>query len=236
MRMCRVLLLPVLLLVVCGCAGPASFVYSPDGESVEFKETVFPDKTVAVSPFRDFRSELFDTDSFYLYLIPLIPYGYVQYDRPEDAEMLMTVDEFHFEPGIELAQAAAFSLNKSKLFKQAMFVAGAIPCDYIFSGSVLSTYYMAKPFSYGLMSAGPFLWMIGLPAGTVTNRLALYFTLTDAKTGKVVWQYGYSGEKFRTVWLYANQGKGIAMYSELMAEAMNKAIKDLRRRLKKSRQ
>ncbi len=233
MRMSRVLLLPVLLLTVYGCTGPGSFVYPPNVENVEFKKNIFPDKTVVVKPFRDFRGELFETDSFYLYLIPLMPYGYVEYDRPEDSELMMTVDEFNFEPKVELAQAAAYSLNKSKLFKQAMFVAGPdVPSDYILSGAVLSTYYMAKPFSYGLMSAGPFLWMVGLPAGTVTNGLAVYFTLTDTKTNKIVWEYGFSGEKYRTVWLYANEGKGVAMYSELMAEAMNKAIKDLRKKLK----
>ena len=226
---------PALLLLLCACTGPGRFVYPPETpDLVSFETAIFPGRSVRVNTFRDMRGQLFDTDSFYMYMIPLMPYGYIQYDRPENAEMMMTVEKFNFAPAVELARAAAYSLKHSGAFADVLLPAGsgtdAAAADYEFNGVVISTYYMGKPFSYGLMSAGPFLWMVGLPAGNTVNRLTLYFTLREVASGNVIWDFAYSGDEYTLLWLYGNAGKGVRMYPRLMAAAMNLALEDMRAR------
>jgi hypothetical protein len=233
-KLSGILCASALLLLLCACTGPGRFVYPPEKpELVSFDTAIFPGRSVRVNTFRDMRGQLFDTDSFYMYMIPLMPYGYIQYDRPEQAEMMMTVEKFNFAPAVELARAAAYSLKHSGAFADVLMSAGSgtkTDADYEFNGIIISTRYTGKPFSYGLMSAGPFLWMVGLPAGNAVNRLTLYFSLSEA-SGKLIWDFAYSGDEYTLLWLYGNAGKGVRMYSRLMATAMNLALEDMRARL-----
>lgn len=216
----------VFMLLLGACAGPGKFTYNP-AVAVSPGATLFPGKSVEVATFRDLRGHHDGFANICIYLLPLFPYGYVDYDRPEDAEWLMSVDSFNFNAGADLAGAARASLALSGIFAMVQPPGGG-KGDYVFEGTVLSTTYTGKAFSYGLMSAGPFLWMLGFPAGNARNQLAVFFTLREAVGGKLLWSYGYSGESLRVLWLYGNYGDCVEMYAVLMAEAMGKALDDMR--------
>ncbi|NOY69335.1 MAG: hypothetical protein GXP53_07575, partial [Deltaproteobacteria bacterium] len=49
--------------------------------------------------------------------------------------------------------------------------------SYFISGSILSTQYKGKLFSYGLSVYGPVLWFIGFPATTIQNELSVEMAL-----------------------------------------------------------
>ena len=87
-----------------GCTSVGTFDYSPaSGTMVQFPERANR-KSVAVMPFRDLRSTKYfdpsqqaaaeqypagDHGSFYLGLIPLMPFGFVEKEEPEQQQRIM---------------------------------------------------------------------------------------------------------------------------------------------------
>jgi hypothetical protein len=63
---------------------------------------------VAVPPFDDQRGNENSSGTMWLYAIPLMPYGYIEYDRPDAARMFCSVAQFEFTPTEDLAKAAAY--------------------------------------------------------------------------------------------------------------------------------
>ena len=226
-----------LFLVACavvltgGCTAPSpSFAYPPAFPPLmRAKDQPLTAKSVAVEKFQDFRGKCNDLDPIYIYLIPLCPFGYFEYDRPENGEWFMSIEKFNFDPATDLARAATVSMEKSNLFGR------VIPCgdkeaanaDYILKGAVLSTFYRGRAFSYGLSCEGAWLWMLGAPAGTSLNRLGFMLWLVDRHTGKTVWTYGFEQEEYLTQWLYFRYGSDVSMFSRLMAEGMNGAVMEM---------
>ncbi len=226
-----------LLLGVCaavligGCTTPSpSFEYPPAFPPlVKAKDKPLTDKTLAVAEFQDCRGKCNDLDPIYLYLIPLCPFGYFEYDRPENGEWFMSIDKFEFNPSADLARAAVVSMQASNLFAgvSASKAKDVTEADYLLKGAVLSTYYRGRAFSYGLTFEGAWLWILGAPAGTSLNRLGFVLWLVERKTGKVVWTYGFEQEEYLTQWLYFRTGRDVSMFSTLMAEGMNGAVLEL---------
>ena len=72
---------------------------------------------LAVVPFAEKRGNLKSYGSVYRYLIPLVPYGTMSYERPDQARMFNTQNEFEFNMNENLVKIIIDSARKSGLFK-----------------------------------------------------------------------------------------------------------------------
>ena len=223
------------------CNNIAKFDYNgAPGTLARFAEPGSATKTVAVMPFMDQRGldpahPAADHGSFFLGFLPLMPFGYVEKDQPELSEDFVSMERFHFDVQNDLAAAAFASLKSSNLFsdvKRANTAAQATDADYIWRGSVSSTFYRGRMFSYGITYVfSSILWVVGVPTGSSTNELAVKFELVERASGNVVWEYSYRNSDYLNHWLYARVGKDTSLYPQLMKQAMNGALLDLSQKL-----
>lgn len=229
-------------LVLSACTNVAKFDYqAAPGTMVKLREPGAASKSVAVMPFMDQRDmgniapgqtapahDVGDHGSFFLGFIPLMPFGYVEKMQPENSEDFVSLGRFHFDVQNDLSAAAMASLKSSGLFKnvtKANNAAQAANADYIWRGSVTSTFYRGRMFSYGITYCfSHILWIVGVPYGSSTNELGVKFELVDRATGDVVWSFGYLASDYLNHWIYARVGKDVSIYPRLMKEAMNQAL------------
>jgi hypothetical protein len=230
-RICAILLAAVFL---SGCGATAKFVYpaNPD-KLIKLSDQPKYAKDIAVVPFEEMRGSKNSSGTYMLYLIPLMPFGYGEYQRPDAARMFNTIAQFQFDVTEDLAKAAATSLRKSGLFKDAYFTFGGekSKANYVFVGAVRSTTYEGYLYTYGLSVFGPLLWFVAFPLGSSQNELILDFELRDSLTNEKLWQYSYHDRSSVTQGLYYAMGHDVKGYAELMEKAMNLAITDLDRKL-----
>ena len=176
-----------------------------------------------------------DHGSFFLGFIPLMPFGYVEKTQPENSEDFVSLGRFHFDVQNDLAAASIASLKSSGLFKnvtKANNAAQAANADYIWRGSVTSTFYRGRMFTYGLTYfVSPVLWVVGIPSGSSTNELGVKFELVDRAGGDVVWSFSYLASDYLNHWIYARVGKDVSIYPRLMKEAMNGALYELSKKM-----
>ena len=240
--MCRFILSAVLIAAACilsACNNVATFDYSAaPGTMARFREAGSATKSIAVMPFMDQRGTAQaaqtanhpagDHGSLFLGFIPLMPFGYVEKEQPELSEDFVSLSYFHFDVQNDLAAAAMASLKSSNLFssvKKANNASQAADADYIWRGSVTSTFYRGRVFSYGITYFfSHILWVVGVPYGSSTNELAVKFELVDRASGEVLWDYSYSNSDYLNHWIYARVGKDVSIYPQLMKQAMNGAL------------
>ena len=67
-----------------------------------------------------------------------MPFGWVDYNRPDAARTFLTVNEFAFTPSEDLPKAAALSLRRSNLFSDAYFTFGGEKdkADFVLCGAI----------------------------------------------------------------------------------------------------
>ena len=238
-------------LLLSACNSVAKFDYSgAPGTMAKFREPGSATKSVAVMPFMDQRgSKYFDPEqallatehpagdhgSFFLGFIPFIPAGYVEKEQPENSEDFVSLARFHFDVQNDLAAASIASLKSSGLFSnviKANNAAQAADADYLWRGSVTSTFYRGRMFSYCITYFfSPILWVVGAPSGSSTNELAVKFELVERASGKVVWDYSYRNSDYLNHWIYARYGQDVSIYPRLMKQAMNGALYDLSQKM-----
>ncbi len=237
-------------LIMTGCTSVGTFDYvNAPGTMVKFQEAGSGTKSIAVLPFMDQRGTKYfdpaqaaqasahpagDHGSFYLGLIPLMPFGYVEKEEPENSVDFVSLGRFHFDLQNDLAGAAVTSLKASNLFAS---VAKAntleqADTDYIWRGKVTNTYYNGKMFTYCITYFfTPVLWIVGAPYGVSNNELGVNFELVERSSGQVVWSYNYRGKDYIVHWIYARVGQDVSLYPQLMKQAMNGALYDLSHKL-----
>ena len=229
-------------LVLSACTNVAKFDYqAAPGTLAKLREPGSATKSIAVMPFMDQRAignfdpdlaasahDVGDHGSFFLGFIPLMPFGYVEKTQPENSEDFVSLGRFHFDVQNDLAAASIASLKSSGLFKdvvKANNAAQAANADYIWRGSVNSTFYRGRMFSYGITYCfSHILWIVGIPYGSSTNELGVKFELVERASGDVVWDYSYFNSDYLNHWIYARVGKDVSIYPRLMKEAMNQAL------------
>ncbi|WP_019865152.1 hypothetical protein [Methylovulum miyakonense] len=225
------LLAITLLVALQGCGTTAKFVYPADVKDVRhIGDTFLPQSKVAVTPFKEKRGDENQSGTYWLYLIPLMPYGYGTYQRPEAARMFNTISEFEFNVSEDLAKASVYSLKEAGVFQDVFFTFGGDKdkADYLLEGEVLSTDYEGKLWTYGLSVQGPLLWLVGLPVGTSKNVLDIGLKLTNLHTNAVVWHKEYKKDTDITQGLYYKDGYDARGYTYLMQDIMNEAVEDIR--------
>jgi len=159
-------------------------------------------KRLVVPPFKDSRPTT-NEDASFLIFIPLVPYGWHDYALPEGARAFaVELEPVHqFRPKDDLASAAVDELRASGIFKEVVVAPRVIEGDLVLHGEIKSTRYYAILMSYGLSYAAGFPWLIGLPAGKVTNELVVEFSLEDSGTGTVLWRKSYEEMYQATIWM-----------------------------------
>jgi len=222
------------ILLVTGCGTTAKFIYpSSQRNLIQISEKPMYDVEVAVLPFEDNREDRNNSGGYWLYLIPLMPFGHAQYDRPDGARMFNTISEFNFNVQEDLAKAAATSLRRSGLFKDVYFTYGGDKkdADFVLTGSIESTRYEGKLYSYGLSVYGPALWFLGIPAGSSYNELALKLELRKNDSNKTIWDYSFIKDERIIQGLYYRYGHDCKAYVTLMEEGMNEVVQSLNKKL-----
>ncbi len=222
-------------LFLTGCTNIASFAYS-EAETPMMGFGGAEAKSIAVLPFLDRRGmEKGESGSFYLGLLPLMPYGFLNKPFPERSDDFVSLGRYHFDPANDLAAASVQSLKASKLFEQVSFARSAAQAgnvEYIWRGTLTDSTYSGTLLTYFVTYfAAPALWLVGAPEGVSRNTLGVRFELVRPAGGKVVWSYDYLGSDFVVHWIYARVGKDTSLYPELMRRAMTRALADRARKL-----
>ena len=222
----------VTLTALLGCNTHAKWTYPINPDRLYRAEEGRTDLTIGVLPFREARPVKNQTATFLLYMIPLVPFSSVHYERPEAAKMFNTISEWEFQVDEDLGKAAARSFESSRLFGRVYFTLGGETreADYILRGTAHRSFYEGTIYSYGLSVFGPLLWYVGLPAGSSTNQTEFEFELLD-KSNRVVWSYRTGGSHKITQGIFYNWGNDTLHFATLMEEAMNEALLDLEPRL-----
>lgn len=216
-------------LFVTACGSSSKFVYPSNSKNlVIIDEEQTSDIEVAVPPFKEERGDE-NSNLAGMYLVPLLPYGWLEYERPDAARGFITVQEFEFDASEDMAKAAARSLNHSGAVGNAYFTYNAKKdsADYILQGTLHQAEYKGKLYSYGLSMFGPLLWYLGLPAGESTAMLNVSFDLVDNKTGDVVWSFTDKMSDSTYQSFYYNFGDDTKGFVTLTEKIMNKALKDM---------
>jgi hypothetical protein len=233
MRVLRGLVASVFLwAVISGCNTQAKWTYPVEPKELYSSNGHSSGAVVAVLPFQEQRPVLNRAATFLLYLIPLVPFGWVTYNRPEAARMFNTIAKYDFNVDEDLGKAATRSFTDSKLFRRVYFTLGGetAEADFTLQGVAERTTYEGKIISYGLSFAGAYLWFLGLPAGTSTDILEVSLSL-NTRDGQQVWNYTFKGSDSITQGLYYNWGDDTLAFATLMQTGMNDALKDLAAKL-----
>lgn len=205
-----------------GCAAQKAWIYAPKARAVSPSPVL--DKSVAVPPFADARPNV-NRDFFLLYLIPLMPFGWQNFDAPEASTMHFASGLWIFKPSEDLAKAMAAELTSSRMFREAFFTYRAGEGDLVLEGKINSTKYKSYVITYGLSVDGPLLWLVGAPAGHISNVLDLEFVLRDNKTGDVLWKQSYMEAMGGLRWIYYLHAD--FNYDTLFADIAKKALADM---------
>lgn len=220
------------LFILNSCGTTAKYIYpSKPKDLISFAgQAPKYNKKIAVLPFQELRVDE-NNQKFWLYLLPLMPYGYANYQRPDAARLFVTVNEFQFDASEDLAKSVAYSFRKSNLFEDAFFSYGGDKdkADWLLEGNIETIDYNGAIYSYGLSVYGPLLWFLGLPAGSSENIVKLSFVLKDIKTGKIIWENSYHDSDKIIQGLYYNWGRDVKGYSLIMQRIMNQVIEDISR-------
>jgi hypothetical protein len=209
-----------------GCATRGAFVYEP-ASIVNINKIKLPYK-VAVMPLEDKR-KLENTNARLLYLIPLMPYGTLEYNRPDTANGYTTHVSYNFRPAEDFAKATVDELKRNNFFEEVFFTQREKEpgIDLIMTGEILDTKYDAKLISYGLSVYGPTLWFVGLPASYVTNSVDFTLQLKRVSDGTVVWKHEVKGFWDKTTGLYYNWGTEFDGFTLIVKNGLEDGMKNI---------
>lgn len=190
-----------------GCSTQATFTY-PLGGPIDVINNSPPDVKIAVLPAKDSRKIENNPGSWFLYLIPLAPFGFVDYYRPEAARTFFSIADFRARMDEDLSKAIAKHLQQAGVARNVFFDYGGLAntADYVLKTEILESTYHGRVISYGLSAFGPLLWFIGLPGGTSGTELILKLDLEN-KERKTIWSKQINQQWEVTQGLYYNMGR-----------------------------
>ena len=221
-----------MLCFLSGCASQGLWRYGIDSYPTDRQPIL--SKRVAVPPFRDSRPDK-NESALLLSIIPLVPFGWVDYSTPETKNQKLTgFSVWQFKPTEDLTKAAAEEIDASGLFKEAFFTSHASEGDLVLLGNIKSTRYWGKIISYGLSYYAPAMWFLGLPQGTIHNELEVEFTLVDQLTDALLWNKNYKMSYQKSpFWIYYIIPPDFD-YNNLFKSMMRDVVKSLESTLSKS--
>ncbi len=213
-----------------GCGVTAKFTYPADAATLaRVSGSKMTHLTVAVEPFTDYRGNE-NSDWFAMCLLPLAPYGWVTYERPDAARQFLSIREYDTNPPEDLAKAVALSLKESGLFKSVYFSYGGATsesADIVVTGTVAAMTYEGKKYSYCVSILTPCLLLLGLPLGTSRNTLQMELTFTHTKSGATFRPGPITTEWSKLQGLYYGFGHDCRGFSITLQEALNELVRTL---------
>jgi len=183
---------------------------------------------VAVLPLVDKRNSK-NSNAAILILIPLMPFGPLNYDRPDTANGYTTHASYTFKPTEDIAKATVVELKQNQIFEEVFFSQreNEPGIDMIMSGEIRDTKYTGKIISYGLSIEGGLPWILGLPCSYVTNSIDFSLQLKRISDGVVVWRHDVKGEWDKTTGLYYNWGTEFDGYPLMVKNGLVEGMKKL---------
>lgn len=217
--------IPAILIAVLivSCARPAKFVYPPSERPLRrISEEPKYGLRVAVLPFEEMRADRNSMKTYWLCFLPLAPFGFWKFERPDSARFFNTVSEFEFDVNRDVAKAVMTSLRESGLFAHVYFASAGETenADLIVSGRVNRTLYRGRTFTYCVSVAGAALWVVGLPVGDSTDELEFALEVKDGRSGKGIWGCKSRSSKRVVQGFYYRWGDDVKGFAELMEGAM----------------
>jgi len=218
-------LLPACLLIALSfvsCGTTAGWAYPPN-ETPVYSAQDSHDQRVAVMMGSDQRSSK-NSNMFAMYLIPLVPWGWMEYERPEVTRMYNTVAEYDMDISKHPALAVAEDFKRSGLFPKAFFTYGG-DTDGAWTCEVTPQRfaYEGRVYSYGLSVFGPLLWFLGLPAGENTCIVEFQLELKDPD-GDIVWTGTLQGQESVKNGLYYNWGRDVEGFTVIFEREMQRLL------------
>ncbi len=192
------------LLLLSGCVGPKPYIYEP-GKKLE-QTSKIPLK-LGIVPLKDERG-LKNTSQFLCFFIPLIPYCESDYERPENTEGGASAG---LKPSDDFAKAFVEEIKQNNIFEDVFFTQNEndINADIIMTGTIHTAKISHKITFYGLTVFGDLLWLLGLPAGSMTTSLDLDYMLYRKADKAMLWNYAAKGSKERTFGVYYGKPDGL---------------------------
>jgi hypothetical protein len=180
-----------------------------------------------VLPYRDAR-QADNWDLIGLYLIPILPYGWTTQQVPENATEHLTSSRWrNYKPVDDYPKALVEDLRSAKLFSDASFDSGQADADYVIQGTIYSTEYTGKLYSYGLGGFGPLLWPFGVPAASASNSLSVELTCIDHKSGRQILTKRYTPPPYSASSSLYSRASDFD-FPELLASVNKEFVDDLR--------
>ena len=230
-RMLSLLGVAVLLIAVSGCLGNRNWHYPPEssGSYIGEKAAKAIPARVVVMPFEDMRGSTVK-DEYWKAAIPLVLYGELEYDRPEEVKDPEEVDEVKFDPPKDFAEATTKELQESGVFSSVAYAGDgkAPPSDLVFHGTIRSTNWERRLYTYLLGPLGTVFWVVGIPMGQHTTTVELDLRLTPASNPSLsVWEMSmeFKGKKWDSP--YYNLEEAVQTYPLALQEALRPAVLDL---------
>jgi hypothetical protein len=226
--LCAFLILATALLAG-ACSTQRAFTYPLSPIAVVNADP--PDVRIAVLPANDLRGSSNNWATYLMYMIPLMPFGWVNYERPEAASMFNTIREFDANLTEDIPKAIAQHLQRAGYARDVFFDYGANApsADYTLETDLRETRYEGKIYSYGLSVFGPLLWLIGLPAGSSHVTLTLDLRLKDA-AGQDVWTQVLHAREGRVQGLYYGWGRDMEGLARALQGSLGRLVGDTRPR------
>lgn len=223
----RAVSLLILAAVVSGCQNIRSWSYSPAPRA---SSAPIADKSVAVLVFEDRRKNE-NSNRIMLYLIPLMPFGWADFETPEGVQMHINSGIWQFRPPDDFTRAFAQEVENARIFRETFVSNKPSEGDLVLTGEIVETGYHGKLYSYCLSAYGPILWFIGLPASTVSNSLELRLRLARTPSDPPLWTYTIQEKISETSWLYVMESD--FRYDELLKKGMPGALQSLQEAVRK---
>jgi len=223
----KMIIISILCSSFIGCASKAGFVYNPTLNPVT--DSTHLNKVVVVNPLQDNRPYK-NTNAIFIYLIPVAPFGFSSYNRPDDANMFLTHSSYNLDASEDFSKAIKTEFENHKVFNETFFSEreNEPNVDLVLCGKIEKTKYDNKMITYGLSVYGPLLWFFGLPAGTAKNTISLTLELKNLKTKNILWEYKIEKEWGTTVGLYYNWAAEFDGFPKILQEGLQEAIQDLK--------
>ncbi len=211
----------LLMIALTGCASSRSWSYTPEPRSASEH---LANVSVIVLPFEDRRPK--ENSNFILiYLIPLVPFGFMDFETPEGPQMHVNSGLWQFRPADDFARAVAQEVDNARIFREAFVGNRASEADYVLLGEITSTKYEGKMITYGLSAYGPLLWLFGFPSSYTSNGLTLTLKLAKTPSSPAIWTHTVSQQASATSWIYALQ-PGFT-YDQLLKAGLRDALTSL---------
>jgi hypothetical protein len=212
------------LMGLSGCVSNAGWHYVPNRPAVVGKRLPL---TLAVKTFQDDRAQGNSTYAWAC-VIPLVPYCSIDYNRPDTANGFLTAAAYNFRPDSDLASAAAEEMRGTGLFRDVYVTQRSNDpgAQLILRGKITDTAWRGTLYAYLLGPYHALPWLLGLPAGSVDDTLALDLRLVQQSNGKILWTYTITRHYTKTEGIYYNYGEDFG-YPEMFRDGMKQATASL---------